>query len=228
MVARLGAAREGRDTDGDGVLRSALVLRGLTDPLTGAIAAAATTSLPESGDGRTWDYRYSGYATPYFSVRSLAALGFEDAADAFRRFIQRSSAGHADELRSPTALAASAGCLSSSSTPCAAGAASGRSGSATAPGPRRQHDVLGQLLDLAWHWHRRGNPPDDDLWRVRLGAGGARGERVAACPTAGCGSGGGSRAISPTRRSCAGWRSTAGSVCRGHRPRRPARALAHG
>jgi GH15 family glucan-1,4-alpha-glucosidase len=31
-------------------------------------------------------------------------------------------------------------------------------------GSQRQHDVLGQLLDLAWHWHERGNSPDDDLW----------------------------------------------------------------
>ena len=86
-------------TDRDGVLRSALILRALTNPLTGAIAAAATTSLPESADGRTWDYRYSWVRDSVFCARSLAALGFEDAADAFRRFIQRSSAGHADELR---------------------------------------------------------------------------------------------------------------------------------
>jgi GH15 family glucan-1,4-alpha-glucosidase len=77
-------------TDRDGVLRSALILRALTNPLTGAVAAAATTSLPESSDGRTWDYRYSWVRDSVFSVRSLAALGFEDAADAFRRFIQRS------------------------------------------------------------------------------------------------------------------------------------------
>jgi GH15 family glucan-1,4-alpha-glucosidase len=29
---------------------------------------------------------------------------------------------------------------------------------------QRQHDVLGQLLDLAWGWHERGHSPDDDLW----------------------------------------------------------------
>jgi GH15 family glucan-1,4-alpha-glucosidase len=85
-------------SDRDGVLRSALVLRALTNPLRGAIAAAATTSLPESADGRTWDYRYSWVRDSVFCVRSLAALGLEDTADAFRRFIQRSSAGHADEL----------------------------------------------------------------------------------------------------------------------------------
>src|SRR5439155_768872 len=28
-----------------------------------------------------------------------------------------------------------------------------------------QLDVYGELLDLAWRWHQRGQSPDDDYWR---------------------------------------------------------------
>lgn len=31
-----------------------------------------------------------------------------------------------------------------------------------------QLDMYGQLLELAWRWHQRGNSPDDDYWRFLL------------------------------------------------------------
>lgn len=68
--------------------RSLLLLKLLTFQPTGAIAAAATTSLPETlGGERNWDYRFSWLRDAAFTLKALFALGHVNEADNYLRWV---------------------------------------------------------------------------------------------------------------------------------------------
>ncbi|MBV9715380.1 MAG: glycoside hydrolase family 15 protein, partial [Solirubrobacterales bacterium] len=146
--------------------QSGLVLKALTHEPTGAIVAAPTTSLPEvEGGERNWDYRFAWVRDASFSSRSFAELGAVREADAFRAFVMRSAAGHAEDLQ----VLYGAGGERRIRGEVLDGLEGWRRSAPVHSGNdatrQQQLDAYGELVNLTWRWHRRGHSPTDDDWR---------------------------------------------------------------
>ena len=181
------------DIDHDLIRRSALTLKALCYGPTGAILAAATTSLPEFiGGVRNWDYRYCWIRDASLSAGALVKLGSIDEAmdllDWLLRVIEASEVG--PERLSPlytvngTALPPEA---TIEELPGYAGSRPVRVGNAA--DHQVQLDVFGPVLELihqlgeidaplsARHWRlvedlvaaveQRWTEPDQGIWEVR-------------------------------------------------------------
>ncbi|MEO1512260.1 MAG: glycoside hydrolase family 15 protein, partial [Planctomycetota bacterium] len=168
-VSRLGLPEGLAPELAESVRRSALVLRALSHGPTGAIAAAATTSLPESiGGVRNWDYRYCWPRDAAMSGSALVRLGCNDEAIRLLDWIL----GVVDTLPSSdrvspiytvvghelpaeaeiTELAGYAG-----SRPVRVGNAASR---------QVQLDVFGPIVELAWLLAERGAPLSGEHFRL--------------------------------------------------------------
>ena len=140
------------------VLRSALVLKALTLKSTGAIAGAATTSLPEQPGGeRNYDYRYAWVRDSSFALDAMGRLGLSEELHAGVSWLLDAVSQEAPALRVFYALSGAPVSAEMTEVQNVAGYRESRpvnvgNGAAS----QTQLGAYGHLLDAVWQYARRG------------------------------------------------------------------------
>jgi GH15 family glucan-1,4-alpha-glucosidase len=147
-------------------LASVVVLKGLTYEPTGAVVAAASTSLPESVGGvRNWDYRYGWLRDATFSLLALLTAGYENEAVAWRDWLLRAAAGAPNQMQIMYGIAGERRLpeLELDWLPGYADSKPVRTGNAAST--QFQLDVYGEVMDALYH--AAGMRPAKEAWNFQ-------------------------------------------------------------
>ena len=173
------------------IARSLITIKALTYSRTGAIVAAATTSLPEQiGGERNWDYRYSWLRDASLTLQAVITAGFDAEAAAWADWLRRAVAGSPGDFQIMYSVAGGRRLteIELDWLPGYEGSAPVRIGNAASD--QFQLDVYGEVLDAALTAAKAGLPsltsgsnellaptmehldrvwphPDEGIWEIR-------------------------------------------------------------
>lgn len=150
------------------VVRSGLILKLLTHGETGAIAAAATTSLPEAiGAERNWDYRFNWIRDSVFTAQALYNLGHRREANRLLNWYKKiykkvrvfdiaiMHGLHGEPVETEKTLTHLEGYLGSKPVRIGNGASN-----------QKQLDIYGELLSMAYETTRFGETISYNDWKL--------------------------------------------------------------